>query len=378
MPRSDTYPGSLDRRPSGSWRWRVSINGERTTETWDADLSDDEAARKARERYDQLAAQVRRGDAAEIRLGGLLAVYRDQCLPTLAARSQEAYEITLRALEAYHGESDPRLTSISRGDIKSFLAWRRVHGPGGEKRKKPLSNWSLRRTLAVTAALLEEAVEREWLDHNPARPLSVEKPNREYVILSAEEYNTLLEKAEGQPMFRTYLLLGGEAGLRRSEAFDLRWSDVDLRAGFLEVVSGRDGRQTKGKKTRAVPMTARLRSELRDHAARFRLDGTGSAYVLHHPRDEGKAKAGDPYRKMDKSVRNAAEAAGLPEEWRFHDLRHRACTRWLSEGYSPAKVRKAMGHASLSTTLQYEHLVRSDLEEMVGEDDRSELADMVG
>ncbi len=71
---------------------------------------------------------------------------------------------------------------------------------------------------------------------------------------------------------------------------------------------------------------------------------------------------------------------GLPEEWRLHDLRHRCITRWLREGYSPAMVRKAAGHAKLSTTLQYEHLVRADLEEMVGEDEdeRAELADMVG
>lgn len=48
-------------------------------------------------------------------------------------------------------------------------------------------------------------------------------------------------------------------------------------------------------------------------------------------------------------------------------------------GYSPQKVRRAMGHTALATTLQYSHLVRSDLEEIVGEDaDRAELADPVG
>lgn len=376
MPRTDTYPGSLRRRNSGSWQWRCSIAGERVQETWDAELTETEAERKARERYNLLQAQSARGDGATVRLKRLLAVYRDQRLPALAESSQQAYEITFKALETYYGNRDPRLTSIGRGDMKGFLSWRRVHGPDGTKRGKPLSGWSLRRCLSVLSTLFEEAVEREWIDGNPARRISVETPDTEPVILSEEEYEKLLEQCEARPMLRTFILLAGEAGLRRSEALDLRWADVDLRDGFLEVVHGRDGRTTKGKRSRAVPMTSRLRRELRDHAARFRLDGTGSAHLLHHVRSRPNASKGDPFGRFDKGVRKVAEKAGLPEEWRYHDLRHRRCTLWLAEGYSPEKVRRAMGHSSLSTTLQYSHLVRSDLEEMVG--DRDELQNMVG
>lgn len=128
-------------------------------------------------------------------------------------------------------------------------------------------------------------------------------------------------------------------------------------------------------------MTSRLRQELREHAAQFRLqsyDGRRSPYVIHHVRRRGPTRLGDPFKSMDSGLATVAEAAGLPDEWRYHDLRHRRCTRWLAEGYSPEKVRRSMGHSSLSTTLQYSHLVRSDLEEMVGEGDRSKLADMVG
>lgn len=44
----------------------------------------------------------------------------------------------------------------------------------------------------------------------------------------------------------------------------LRWEDVDLEEGFLQIVSGRNGHRTKSGKTRWVPMTSRLRQALHD------------------------------------------------------------------------------------------------------------------
>lgn len=379
MPRSDTYPGALDQLPSGTWRWRVQVNGELHTYTW-KNVDEAEAERKARNKYDTLTGKRARGGATDVRLGALIELYREEQLPELAESSQASYETALKSLERYYqGDRDPLLQSLSRGDVKSYLSWRKMHSPDGEEREESLSAWSVRQTKAVLSTLFEEAVEREWMEANPARRVSVETPSREPVILSEEEYGELLEAAQGRAMLPTFFLLGGEAGLRRGEAFDLRWTDLDLADGFLNVVSGREGRQTKGKRSRAVPMTTRLRSALRDHAARWRLDGTGSEYVLHHTRNWSKASAGDPFARLRESVNNAADEAGLPDEWRFHDLRHRRCTLWLAEGYSPEKVRRCMGHADLSTTLQYSHLLRSDLEEMVGKDpERAALEDMVG
>lgn len=382
MTRADSYPGALDRRPSGSWRWRVSINGERISEHWSEELSEEEAARKARKRYDHLSAVRARGDSANARLSQLIKLFREEHLPGLAETSQRGYGVELRAMTVYFVDrgADPRVRELSRGDVKSYLAWRRVHSPDGSKRSEPLSGWTIQGAHAIMSAMLREAVEREWIEANPARNLSPPTPSREYVILSDEEYEDVLEKAEGHPMCWMFLLLCGEAGLRRSEALDLRWSDLDLESGFLTVTSGRDDRQTKSRKSRHVPMTGRLRSALRRHVMEYKgrqyPDGP-SPYVIHHDAAHGTAEPGDPYAVMDYPVSKVKEKADVPEEWRVHDLRHRRITEWLREGYSPAKVRKAAGHADLSTTLQYEHLVQSDLEEMVGSE-RDELEDMVG
>jgi integrase len=50
--------------------------------------------------------------------------------------------------------------------------------------------------------------------------------------------------------------------------------------------------------------------------------------------------------------------AGLPEETRFHDLRHTCATLLLSQGTHPKMVQDLLGHATISITLDtYSHVL---------------------
>jgi len=51
----------------------------------------------------------------------------------------------------------------------------------------------------------------------------------------------------------------------------------------------------------------------------------------------------------------------------LHDLRHRRVTTWLAAGGDAVKVKEAMGHADLRTTMGYTHLVRDNLRGLVDE-----------
>lgn len=376
MPRSDTYPGALRRRSSGKWQWRVSVHGERVSETWGGDLSGEEAARKARNRYDELLDERARGGVADPRMKKLLSTFEDEHFPTLAASSRRAYRVEVKALRRYFVQegSNPHVRRIGQGDVAGFLSWRRAHGPGGEKREEALSASAVRKAHSVASAAFSMAEERGWTPANPVQKVSPPSPEaREPVLLSEEEYGRLLQKAESRPMVRMYLLLLGEAGLRASEGLCVQWTDLDLDGGYLDVVSGREGRTTKSGLSRSVPMTLRLRRALRQHAARFRLQlyaGERSPWVIHRLRSEGgpSGEAGDRYRNLRYAVNKVIERAGLPEEFRLHDLRHRRCTVWLREGHSAELVRRAMGHSSLNVTLKYSHLVRGDLSSMVEEE----------
>lgn len=395
MASRKTYPGSIDRRPSGSWRWRGSIDGERVQKTWKPDEVDaasrpheshqQTVERLARDHYDELAGEMHREESGSMPLSRFITRFEREEVPQLADSSQRSYNATLDALRAYFDSigRDPRLQDVSKGHVKRFLNWRRKHSSDGSRRDEPMSDYTVRTEYAIVRRLFGHAHELELIPGNPADqmdPPTIEE--REPVLISEEQLEDLLEECEGDNMLRMYVLLLAEAGLRSgSEAPWLKWEDLDLEDGFLQVVSGRGDRQTKNRKGRWVPLTSRLREALREHAAKYRMqtyDGQRSPWVLHHLVNNRWADPGDRRKDFKTALNTAIENAGLPEEFRPHDLRHRRCTQWLSEGHSPAKVRKAMGHSSLEVTLQYEHLVRRDLRGMVEEEEREELAEMKG
>ena len=170
-------------------------------------------------------------------------------------------------------------------------------------------------------------------------------------------------------MLSLYVITLGEAGLRcDSEALHLRWEDVDLEDGFLWISSSREGHRTKSGKGRWVPMTPRLHKAMRDHFARFRFatyDGQRTPYVFHHVTTRRRAKAGQRIGVLRRAFEGAVSRAKLPADLHQHDLRHRRVTTWLAAGGDAVKVKEAMGHADLRTTMDYTHLVRDNLRSLV-------------
>jgi integrase len=193
---------------------------------------------------------------------------------------------------------------------------------------------------------------------------------RDPVILSAAQYEDLLGACQSRPMLSLYALTLGEAGLRcESEALRLRWEDVDLEGGFLWVASGRDQHRTKSGKGRWVPMTPRLVAAMRDHFATCRFaayDGTRPLWVFHHTTTARKYRAGERIKSMRHAFAKATDRAKLPA-FHQHDLRHRRVTTWLAEGRDVVKVKEAMGHSDLRTTMGYAHLAREHLKDLVSE-----------
>jgi site-specific recombinase XerD len=83
--------------------------------------------------------------------------------------------------------------------------------------------------------------------------------------------------------------------------------------------------------------------------------------VFHHTTTRCRAKAGQRIGVLRRAFGNAVERAKLPADLHQHDLRHRRVTTWLSDGADVEKVREAMGHADLRTTMGHTHLVRENL-----------------
>jgi len=135
-----------------------------------------------------------------------------------------------------------------------------------------------------------------------------------------------------------------QTGLRRGNLRDLKWSDVDLKAGFLHLAKTKTGKQKD-----------------------FVLSDDAIEILRKHPRTVGipYVFTGRDNGRLSKRELNEAgviaEKAGLPlfEGRKFrglHGLRHALGSRLVNDGASLYQVAGILGHDDIKTSARYAHL----------------------
>jgi integrase len=156
-------------------------------------------------------------------------------------------------------------------------------------------------------------------------------------------------------------------GLRQGEALGLRWTDIDLRLGYLRV--SKQLQRIDGKAQFVEPKTPRSRrmiamptsivNALKEHHSRQQAEKaeakehwTENELVFATPH----GKPIDPTR-VSKQFHLHLARAGLPQR-RFHDLRHSCATLLLVQGVSPRVVMDVLGHSQIAQTMNtYSHVI---------------------
>lgn len=202
------------------------------------------------------------------------------------------------------------------------------------------------------------------------------------VVLTRQEVMRLLEAMDDRHRLMAGLLYGG--GLRLMELVRLRVKDVDLERRQLTI---RDG---KGRKDRITLLPDRYRSLLAAHLERVReihardLERRYAGatfwptltrkypnaprewpwqYVFPASRLCVDPETGKTLRHhMDESalqraVKTAVRRAGLPKPASCHTLRHSFATHLLESGADIRTVQELLGHADVSTTMIYTHVL---------------------
>ena len=190
--------------------------------------------------------------------------------------------------------------------------------------------------------------------------------------LTLEQVHRLLIVVEGHEM-EALFKLALATGLRRGELMGLKWQDINLEIGVLQVrrILSRVPSKMPGKGyVEAEPKTQKSRRSV--VIAPFALE----ALKKHREHQlEAKIKAGplwqdhdyvfctsigthlNPTRDMLDQLKALLKKAGLPEI-RFHDLRHSAATLLLSVGVHPKVVQEILGHSQISVTMDvYSHVL---------------------
>ncbi len=178
-------------------------------------------------------------------------------------------------------------------------------------------------------------------------------PKRLPEALDDPQLKALMASAQAAgPRALAAMLLMAYAGLRVSEVAKLRWDDVEG-----DVIRVRMG---KGRKDRLVPAHPRVVEAL---STLRKMSLLRSAYVFPSPKDP---KRPVTTRALQYLIERLGRRAGLPRRLLHpHVLRHTFATRALRESGNLEAVRRLLGHASISTTQVYTHLVLDDLAQVV-------------
>lgn len=144
------------------------------------------------------------------------------------------------------------------------------------------------------------------------------------------------------------------AGLRRGELMALKWDDIDLAAGVIDVRRGydpADGEIDLKSKAgrRRVPLTPALRQELLDHKLRT---GRSSGYVF----GTTGTSPFDPTKASNRA--DAAWKKAALNRLTLHEARHSYASLMIAAGVNAKALSTFMGHANISVTLdRYGHLM---------------------
>jgi integrase/recombinase XerD len=261
----------------------------------------------------------------------------------------ESYARDLAALAAFAEQRHLPVDALSRKELEAFVRELMISG---------LAPRSVARSVACVRGFYRfVAVERKE-DQSPADDL---RPPRAWPalpkFLSLEEVDRLLE----QPDTATPRGLRDKAlievlyatGLRVSELITLRAGDLNLDEGYLTCIG-------KGDKQRMVPLGQQavewVRRYLSDGRAPL-LRKKSSPWLFVNARDGG------PLSRIGfwKVLKEYGIKAGVSADLSPHVLRHSFATHLLDRGADLRMIQMMLGHADLSTTQIYTHVLEARL-----------------
>lgn len=263
----------------------------------------------------------------------------------------------------------PRTRKVYLGHMKRFLEW--LGGDVGRILERPDE--------AARAYLLHLVQERgvsrsthnqvvsalrfmcEAMFGHPALSLRIPRPKAGRPlpqVLSTREVSQVLD-AVRNPKHRAVLMLLYSAGLRVGEVVRLRLHDLDRDRGLVRV------RQGKGRKDRYSLLARRALEAVDVYVAAFPTE----TWLFPGARPDRHLST----RSVQRVVRRAARAAGLPKGVTAHTLRHSFATHLLERGTHLRLIQELLGHSSARTTQIYTHVASTELEAV-----RSPLDDLGG
>lgn len=246
-----------------------------------------------------------------------------------------------------------------------------------QKRREQIAASTIAKIHRMLSHALKDAVKLGHVLRNVSEFVelpAIKKQERVTQALTFEQARTLLAVAKDDPLEALYVL-ALTTGLRQGELLALKWSDLDLTYGKLQVQRALI-RVKKGKAIIDTPKSPTSRRCIRlpqlaiealtRHQRRQHLTHQKGTRSKRAPEWVFCDEQGVPLqatRLVRQSFQPLLAKAGLPSI-RFHDLRHSTATLLFTLGVHPKIVQELLGHSQIFVTLDiYSHILPTLQEE---------------
>ena len=287
-------------------------------------------------------------------------------------RTEEAYVNWIKRFILFHGKRHPQ--HLAGPEVAAFLSNLAVD----RNVSANTQNQALAAILFLYRVVLE--VDLPWLtDVTRAK-----RPQRLPTVLTRDEVAQLLAALDGDPVVAMLVRLLYGTGMRLMESVRLRVKDVDLDRREVLV---RDGKGGKDRVTMLPESLVKpLRIRLLDRRQLFESDQVagrvdvwlpdalgvkfpnagcewGWQYIFvarklsSDPRSAAVRRHHLDERLLQRAVKLASMKAGIAKPVSPHTLRHSFATHLLEMGYDIRTVQELLGHADVSTTMIYTHVL---------------------
>ena len=284
-------------------------------------------------------------------------------------RTEDVYIRWIHEFVRFHGMRHPR--ELAEAEVSAFLTMlveRRNVAAGTQNQALAAILFLYKHVLGIPLAIGRDVARAK-------------RPRRVPVVMTEEEVWRVLGEMTGVERIAAMLLYG--SGLRLRECLTLRVKDIDFAARQILVRGG------KGNKDRRTMLPESVVDELASHLRRvkrqFNADvGRGVAGVelpdalgaklpgastewgwqwvfpatrLYDGKDGQKRRHHLHDTVLQRAVHYAVKDAGLAKRVSCHTFRHSFATHLLQAGYDIRTIQELLGHADVSTTMIYTHVL---------------------
>ena len=285
-------------------------------------------------------------------MSDLLLSYRDY-LTTEKKASANTVSSYLRDVHQFEEAMDSKgipLTQVMARDVEDYTASLTRRG------KSPAT---VTRSLASIKSFYHCLVDRGTMDQNPAKGVSPAKVERKLPqVLTGREVELFLEQPECTDLKgyrdRAMLELLYATGIRVSELISLDVDDLNLPGGMLRCAS-------KGRE-RMIPLYPEAVQALTEYVHHIRpqlVESPEETALFVNMSGERMSRQG-----FWKLIKYYQEKAGIQKDITPHTLRHSFAAHLLENGADLHSIQEMLGHADISSTQIYTHVVKRQLKDV--------------